>query len=155
MLRALLARFRGDAALAAGWNRQALAHLGEDDWLMRSFVRWNQAAADWLAGRVGPAERGLAEVLAELRAADEAVRRAGGEPAEVFRAVEGGAGFFAGFLAMRSASTWARCSAPVATWMRHRRPTGTRWARPVRAASHPIWAWRTSAWPRSCTSGTS
>ena len=100
-LRALLARFRGDAALAAGWNRQALAQLGEDDWLMRSFVRWNQAAADWLAGRVGPAERGLAEVLAELRAADEAVRRAGGEPAEVFRAVEGGAGFFAGFLAMR------------------------------------------------------
>ena len=100
-LRASLARFRGDAALAADWNRQALARLGEDDWLLRSFVRWNQAAADWLGGRVGPAERGLAEVLAELRAADEAVRRAGGEPAEVFRAVEGGAGFFAGFLAMR------------------------------------------------------
>jgi hypothetical protein len=35
---------------------------------MRSFVRWNQAA-DWLAGRLGPAERGLAEVLAERRPA--------------------------------------------------------------------------------------
>jgi LuxR family transcriptional regulator, maltose regulon positive regulatory protein len=70
-LRASLARLRGDAALAAGYNQQALAQLGEDDWLMRSFVRWNQAAADWLGGRLGPAERGLAEVLAERRAAGE------------------------------------------------------------------------------------
>jgi ATP/maltotriose-dependent transcriptional regulator MalT len=100
-LRALLARLRGDAALAADHNRRALAHLAEDDWLMRSFVRWNQAAADWLDGRLGPAEHGLAEVLAELRAAGEAVRRAGGAPAEVFHAVAGGAEFFAGFLAVR------------------------------------------------------
>jgi ATP/maltotriose-dependent transcriptional regulator MalT len=68
---------------------------------MRSFVRWNRAAADWLDGRLGPAERGLAEVLAELRSADDAVRRVGGEPTEVLGAVEGGADFFAGFLAMR------------------------------------------------------
>jgi LuxR family maltose regulon positive regulatory protein len=100
-LRASLARLRGDVALAAGYNRQALAQLGEDEWLMRSFVRWNRAVTDWLGGRLGPAERGLAEVLAELRAAGDAVRRAGGEPTEVFRAVEGGAEFFAGFLAMR------------------------------------------------------
>ncbi len=79
-LRASLARLRGDAALAASYNRQALACLGENDWLMRSFVRWNQAATDWLAGRLGPAERGLTEVLAERRAADE---------------------FFGGFLPMR------------------------------------------------------
>jgi ATP/maltotriose-dependent transcriptional regulator MalT len=70
-LRASLARLRGDAALAADYNRQALAHLSEDDWLMRSFVHWNQAVADWLAGRLEPAERGLAEVLAERRAANE------------------------------------------------------------------------------------
>ena len=100
-LRASLARLRGDAALAAGYNRQALAQLGEDDWLMRSFVRWNQAVADWLGGRLGSAERGLAEVLAERRSAGEAVRRVGAEPAEVLHAVEGGAEFFAGFLAMR------------------------------------------------------
>jgi LuxR family transcriptional regulator, maltose regulon positive regulatory protein len=100
-LRASLARLRGDAALAVGYNRQAQAELGEDEWLMRTFVRWNQAAVDWLSGRLGPAERGLAGVLAERRAAGEAVRRAGGEPAEVFRGVEGGAEFFAGFLAMR------------------------------------------------------
>jgi LuxR family maltose regulon positive regulatory protein len=79
-LRASLARLRGDAALAADYNRQALALLGEGDWLMRFFVRWNQAATDWLGGRLGSAESGLAEVLAERRAADE---------------------FFAGFLPMR------------------------------------------------------
>jgi len=100
-LRASLARLRGDAVLAVGYNRQALAHLIEDDWLMRSFVRWNQAVTDWLAGRLGAAERGLAEVLAERLAAGEAVRRAGGEAAEVLHAVEGGGEFFAGFLAMR------------------------------------------------------
>ena len=100
-LRASLARMGGDAALAARYNRQALAQLGEDDWLLRSFVRWNHAVADWLDGRLGPAEQALADVLAELRSADEAIRRAGSEPAEVLRAVEGGAGFFAGFLAMR------------------------------------------------------
>src|SRR6266496_4186511 len=67
-LRVSLARLRGDAARAAGYNRQALAHLGEDDWFMRSFVHWNRAVTDWLDGRLGPAERGLAEVLAERRA---------------------------------------------------------------------------------------
>src|SRR5215472_13730876 len=70
-LRASLARLRGDVALAAGYNRQALAQLGEDDWLLRSFVRWNLAATDWLGGRLGPAERGLAGLLAERRAAGE------------------------------------------------------------------------------------
>jgi LuxR family transcriptional regulator, maltose regulon positive regulatory protein len=71
-LRASLARLRGNATLAAGYDRQALAQLGEDDWLLRSFVRWNLAVVDWLHGRLGPAERGLAEVLAERRAAGEA-----------------------------------------------------------------------------------
>jgi LuxR family transcriptional regulator, maltose regulon positive regulatory protein len=100
-LRASVARLRGDAALAVSYNRKAVTQLGEDDWLMRSFLRWNEAAADWLSGRLGPAERGLAEVLADLRAADEAVRRTGGRPTEVLRRVEGGAEFFAGFLASR------------------------------------------------------
>src|SRR5215471_16887567 len=68
-LRASLARLRGDAALAAGYNRQALAQLGEGDWLMRSFVAWSTAVVEWLAGRLGVAERGLAQVLAERRSA--------------------------------------------------------------------------------------
>jgi LuxR family transcriptional regulator, maltose regulon positive regulatory protein len=79
-LRATLARLRGNAALAAGYSRQALAQLDEEDWLMRCFVRWNLASTDWLSGRLGQAERGLAQVLAERRA---------------------GLDFFAGFLAMR------------------------------------------------------
>src|SRR5690348_4499235 len=70
-LRASLARLRGDTALAASYSRQALAHLAKDDWLMRSFVRWNQAVTDWLGGRLGAAERGLAEVLAVRRSAGE------------------------------------------------------------------------------------
>jgi LuxR family maltose regulon positive regulatory protein len=78
-LRASLARLRGDTSLAAGYNRQALAQLGAGEWLMRSFVRWNQAVTDWLDGLLGRAERGLAELLAERRAAD----------------------FFVGFLPMR------------------------------------------------------
>jgi len=81
LLRAVLARLRGNTALAADRNRQALAELGDDDWLMRSFVRWNQAVADWQCGRLASAERGLSEVLAERREADA---------------------FFAGFLAMRA-----------------------------------------------------
>jgi LuxR family transcriptional regulator, maltose regulon positive regulatory protein len=80
MLRAVLARLRGDTAFAADYDKQALEQLGEDDWLLRSFVRWNQAVADWQGGRLGPAESGLADVLAQRRAADE---------------------FIAGFLAMR------------------------------------------------------
>ena len=51
-LRGSLARLRGDAASAVGYNRQALAQLGDDEWLMHAHVRWNLAAADWpgLAG---------------------------------------------------------------------------------------------------------
>ncbi len=70
-LRALLARLRGEAALAADYNQQALVQLGREDWLMRTFVRWNLAVADWMGGRLGPAERGLAQVLAERRAAGQ------------------------------------------------------------------------------------
>jgi LuxR family maltose regulon positive regulatory protein len=68
-LRAVLARLRGDPAAAAECSRQAMAQLDEQDWLLRSFVRWNQAGADWLDGRLEPAERVLAEVAAERQAA--------------------------------------------------------------------------------------
>ena len=70
-LRAELARLRGDAARAVDWDRQALAQLGEGDFYLRSLVRANLAVADWLRGQLGPAERTLAEVLAERRAAGE------------------------------------------------------------------------------------
>jgi LuxR family maltose regulon positive regulatory protein len=71
VLRAGLARQRGDAARAVAYGRQALEHVGEEDRLLRTQVAWSLAAADWLRGRLGHAERGLAHVAAEQRAAGE------------------------------------------------------------------------------------
>jgi LuxR family maltose regulon positive regulatory protein len=52
-------------------DRQALTHLGESDWLLRSQVAWNLAVADWVCGRLGSAEHVLAEVVAERHVAGE------------------------------------------------------------------------------------
>ena len=70
-LRADVARLRGDAACADDFGRRALARLDDGDWLLGTHVRWNLAVANWLRGRVGQAERDLAEVAAERRAAGE------------------------------------------------------------------------------------
>ena len=70
-LRAELARLRGDAARAVDWDQRARAQLGESDFYLRTLVRANLAAADWLRGQLGQAERSLAEALAERRAAGE------------------------------------------------------------------------------------
>jgi LuxR family maltose regulon positive regulatory protein len=70
-LRAELARLRGDAARAVDWDRQALAQLGENDFYLRTLVRASLAAADWLRGQLGQAERSLTEALAERRTAGE------------------------------------------------------------------------------------
>src|SRR5215472_11170718 len=70
-MRADVARLRGDAARAVACDRQALAHLGEEDWLLRSLITWNLAAADWLRGRLAQAEHTLAEVAAERPAAGQ------------------------------------------------------------------------------------
>jgi LuxR family maltose regulon positive regulatory protein len=70
-LHAELARFRGDPEGAVAFDRQALTHLGKDDWLLGSQVAWNLAVADWLRGRPAQAEPTLADVAAERRAAGE------------------------------------------------------------------------------------
>jgi LuxR family transcriptional regulator, maltose regulon positive regulatory protein len=70
-LRADLARMRGDAASAVACDQQALTHLDENDWLLRSHVAWNLAATHWLRGELGEAERALADVLDERLAAGE------------------------------------------------------------------------------------
>jgi LuxR family maltose regulon positive regulatory protein len=70
-LRAEVARLRGDAASAAEWDQQARAQLGENDFYLRTLVRASLAVADWLRGELRPAERALAEALAERRAAGE------------------------------------------------------------------------------------
>jgi LuxR family maltose regulon positive regulatory protein len=70
-LRAELARLRGDAARAVACDREALTHLTKGDWLLRSLVAWNLAVADWLHGHLAEAERALADVAAERKAAGE------------------------------------------------------------------------------------
>jgi LuxR family maltose regulon positive regulatory protein len=70
-LRADLARLRGDAVAAVASDEVALGYLSEDDWLLGSHVRWNLGVAEWLRGHLGRAERVLAGVFAERRAAGE------------------------------------------------------------------------------------
>jgi LuxR family transcriptional regulator, maltose regulon positive regulatory protein len=70
-LRADLARHRGDPARAVAFDQQALTHLDEGDWLLRSHVHWNLGVADWLRGRLAQAEHALAEVVADRQAAGE------------------------------------------------------------------------------------
>src|SRR5215813_12469592 len=70
-VRAWVASLRGDPARAVDCARQALAHLGEEDWLLRSLITWNLAAADWLRGRLAQAEHTLVEVAAERPAAGQ------------------------------------------------------------------------------------
>jgi LuxR family maltose regulon positive regulatory protein len=70
-LRADLARLRGDADAAVAFDEAALEYVREDDWLLSSHVRWNLGVAEWLRGRLGRAERLLAGVFAERRAAGE------------------------------------------------------------------------------------
>ncbi len=70
-LRAEVARLRGDVARALACDQQALTHLGEDDWILRSMVEWNLATTHWLRGELGEAERGMADVVADRVAAGE------------------------------------------------------------------------------------
>ena len=70
-LRADLARLRGDADAALASDETALRYLSEDDWLLSSHVRWNLGVTEWLRGRLARAERSLAGVFDERRAAGE------------------------------------------------------------------------------------
>jgi LuxR family maltose regulon positive regulatory protein len=72
VLWAELARLHGDAQREAHFARQAQALLGEDDRLLSPIVGWHVAVADWLGGRPEAAERALAELIADRRAAGEA-----------------------------------------------------------------------------------
>ena len=131
-LRAELARFRGDAERAVAFDRQALSHLGEGDWLLRSQVRWNLAGADWLRGRLARAEHALAEVVAERRAAGE------------------------GFMAMLVGYDLGQVQRAQGAWARRWPATSGGWSLPARpATSRRMPAWRTWAWPRCCTNATS
>jgi LuxR family transcriptional regulator, maltose regulon positive regulatory protein len=65
MLRAELARARGQADRAMGYARQGLAAADEHDRYLRYFLRWNLAVGDLLQGRVAEAEAALGELAAD------------------------------------------------------------------------------------------
>jgi LuxR family maltose regulon positive regulatory protein len=69
--RAELARQRGDPEPTAAFARQARAHLTADDRAQRHRADWYLAVADWLRGRLAPAEDALAGLVARQRAAGE------------------------------------------------------------------------------------
>jgi LuxR family transcriptional regulator, maltose regulon positive regulatory protein len=66
MVRANLARTRGDAQPATAFAKRTLA---SDDPMARATAGWHLAQADWLGGRLAQAERTLTDVVAAYRAA--------------------------------------------------------------------------------------
>jgi LuxR family transcriptional regulator, maltose regulon positive regulatory protein len=69
LARAILARLHGDAERTTEFSRQALAELGEGEWMLRSLVDWYLAVAEWLRGRMVEAEQALTGLVAQQRAA--------------------------------------------------------------------------------------
>jgi ATP/maltotriose-dependent transcriptional regulator MalT len=69
--RAFLASMRGDGEATAAFAAQALAKLGEGEWMLGCWIRSMQALAAWLGGRLADAERGFAASVAGWSAAGE------------------------------------------------------------------------------------
>jgi LuxR family maltose regulon positive regulatory protein len=69
--RAFLAYLRGDAEATAGFASQALAELGEGEWMLDLWIESMRALAQWLRGRPEDAERGFAAIVAGWQAAGE------------------------------------------------------------------------------------
>ncbi len=68
---AFLAYLRGDAEATAGFASQALAELGEGEWMLDLWIGSMLALAQWLRGRLEDAERGFAVIVAGWQAAGE------------------------------------------------------------------------------------
>jgi LuxR family maltose regulon positive regulatory protein len=71
LLRADLARLRGDADRAVMLARQARTQLGEEERLLVAIVSWHLAVADWLGGRLEDAEHALTAIFADRPAVGE------------------------------------------------------------------------------------
>jgi LuxR family transcriptional regulator, maltose regulon positive regulatory protein len=71
--RATLAHLRGDAEQAITFARQALAELGEAEWMLDCLTRWHLAGAEWLRGRMAEAERVFVSSIAGWRAAGDPI----------------------------------------------------------------------------------
>jgi LuxR family maltose regulon positive regulatory protein len=71
ILRADLARLRGDAGCAIRLVREVLGRLPAGEWVLRFNAEWNLARAHWLNGELGAAEDRLARLVATAQAAGE------------------------------------------------------------------------------------
>jgi LuxR family transcriptional regulator, maltose regulon positive regulatory protein len=71
VLRADLARLRGDAGRTIQHARQVLTRVPAVDRFTRFFAEWNLARADWLQGDLGEAERALVNLAGTVRATGE------------------------------------------------------------------------------------
>jgi LuxR family maltose regulon positive regulatory protein len=71
VLRAELARLRGEPNRTIELARQALAGLPERRHILRSLAAWNLARGYWLAGELAEAEPALADIVAERLAVGE------------------------------------------------------------------------------------
>jgi LuxR family maltose regulon positive regulatory protein len=71
VLRADIARLRGDADGTTWLAQQALGHLSAEDRLLRSLAEWNLARARWMRGELVEAERALADIFAAWRVVEE------------------------------------------------------------------------------------
>jgi LuxR family maltose regulon positive regulatory protein len=69
--RAYLAALRGDAEGAAAFAAQALAGIGDDEWMRGSHARGYLSLAEWMRGRLTEAEQLLSSTTAQWRAAGE------------------------------------------------------------------------------------
>ena len=69
--RAYLAQLRGDAEATAAFAAQALAKLGEGEWMLKSVTLGIRAVAEWLSGRLAEAERGFVSSIAGWQAAGQ------------------------------------------------------------------------------------
>lgn len=71
IMRADVARLRGDFSAEETFAREAVGHLRPEDATLACFARYQLAVADWMSGRLPQAERGLQAVVAERLAAGE------------------------------------------------------------------------------------
>jgi LuxR family maltose regulon positive regulatory protein len=69
--RAYLAALRGDAEGAAALASQALAGIGDDEWMLASHARGYLSLAEWMRGRLTEAEQLLSSITAQWRAVGE------------------------------------------------------------------------------------
>ena len=76
--RAVLAHLRGDAEGTAAFASQALAAIGDSEWMLDSITHWHVAVAQWLCGRLPEAEHAFAASIAQWREAGEPILAAWG-----------------------------------------------------------------------------